>query len=203
MTFMAGNAIRGAAQRALQAWEDEERPAAAQYTYRPPRTTMFEPKTGKSEPNFAYGYCAQMVELEVDVETGHIHILDVYCANDVGRAVNPRLVQGQIEGCVVQAQGYVTMEHFQMKDGHVMTPFLSNYLIPTILDVPVEVHSIILEYPDPLGPSGARGMGEMPFLPFAGAVAAALYDATGVWFDEIPLTPDRVVKKLREHGIGA
>ena len=200
---MSGNAIRGAAEKALEAWRAEERPAIGIYQYRPPRTTPYDPQTGRSEPNFAYGYVAEAVAVEVDIETGHIRLLKVYAADDVGRAVNPMLVQGQIEGAVVQAQGYATMEELVVKDGRILNPYLSTYLIPTVVDVPDEVVSIILEHPDPIGPWGARGMGEMPFLPLAPAVAAALRDATGIWFDEIPLTPQRVVTKLREHGIGA
>jgi len=202
MTFMAGNAIRGAAQKALEAWQSEERPAIGTFQYRPPKTTPYDPLTGKSEPNFAYGYVAQAIEIEVDVETGHIHLVRVFSANDVGRAVNPMLVQGQIEGAVVQAQGYATMEELVVRDGRILNPYLSTYLIPTVLDVPAEVHSIILEYADPIGPWGARGMAEMPFLALAPAIVAALHDATGIWFDEIPLTPERVVARLREHGIG-
>ncbi len=202
MTFMAGNAIRGAAERARKAWLAEERPAVGVYQYRPPKTTPYDPQTGHSKPNFAYGYVAEAVEVEVDVETGHVYLLNVFCANDVGRAVNPTLVQGQIEGAVVQAQGYATMEELVVREGRILNPYLSTYLIPTVLDVPSQVKSIILEYPDPLGPWGARGMGEMPFLPLAPAIIAAVHDATGVWFDEIPLTPQRVVARLREHGIG-
>ncbi len=198
MTFMAGNAIRGAAEQALQAWENEERPAVATYQYRPPKTTPFDPMTGKSEPNFAYGYVAQAVEVEVDVETGHIRVMRVVSTNDVGHAVNPQLVQGQVEGGVVQAQGYAILENLVSVNGVIKNPYLSTYLIPTVLDVPEEVKSVILEYPDPIGPWGARGMAEMPFLTVAPAIAAAVHDATGVWFDSIPMTPDRVVKGLKE-----
>jgi CO/xanthine dehydrogenase Mo-binding subunit len=202
MTFMAGNAIRGAAAKALEQWKQEERPAAATFQYRPPKTTPYDPMTGRSEPNFAYGYVAQAAEVEVDIETGLIRLVRVISANDVGRAVNPHQVQGQIEGAVVQAQGYALMEHLISVDGKIRNPYLSTYLIPTVLDVPEEVKSIILEYPDPIGPWGARGMAEMPFLPLAPAIIAAVHDATGVWIDTIPLTPDRVVAALREHGIG-
>jgi len=80
----------------------------------------------------------------------------------------------------------------------VLTPYLSNYLIPTVLDVPQQVDSIILEYPDPIGPWGARGMGEMPYLPFAPAVCVAVKDAIGIWFDSFPLTPERVLKAIIE-----
>jgi CO/xanthine dehydrogenase Mo-binding subunit len=202
LTFMAGNAIKGAAEQALKKWADEERPAIATYQYRPPKTTMYDPLTGKSEPNFAYGYVAQAVEIEVDIETGHIRVLQVVCANDVGYAINPEQVRGQIEGAVVQAHGYALMEKLVSEEGRIRNPYLSTYLIPTVWDIPPEVKSVILEYPDPIGPWGARGMAEMPFLPLAPAIAAALHDATGVWIDAIPMTPDSVVKHLRQAGVG-
>jgi CO/xanthine dehydrogenase Mo-binding subunit len=107
-------------------------------------------------------------------------------------------VQGQIEGAVVQAAGYAILENFVQQGGYVQTQHLSTYLIPTVLDVPERIHSVILEYPDPRGPYGARGMGEMPFLPVAPAVIAAVHDATGVWFDEFPLTPERVLRGLQK-----
>jgi len=197
MTFMAGNAIRGACELALEKWSSEERPASATYQYRPPKTTPYDPETGKSEPNFAYGYVAEAVEVEVDMETGQIHLVKVICADDVGKAVNPRMVKGQIEGAVVQAAGYGVMENFIQINSIPLTKHLSTYLIPTILDIPDEVQSIILEYPDPIGPFGARGMGEMPYLPLVPAITAAVYDATGVWFDEFPLTAERVYKKIK------
>ncbi len=197
MTFMAGNAVRGAAEAALARWQDEERPAIAEYTYLAPKTTPFDPGTGHGTPNFAYGYVAQAVQVEVDVETGQLHIRRVICADDVGRAINPQQVEGQIEGGVVQAVGWATCENFIAEGGRVLTPHLSTYLIPTVSDVPDRVESIIVEQADPRGPWGARGMGEMPFLPLAPALVAAIHDATGVWFDELPLTPERVAQGLR------
>lgn len=196
LTFMAGNSIKGACEHALEKWHAEERPAIATYQYRPPRTTPLDPQTGKSDPNFAYGYVAQGVTVEVDTETGHVRILDVVSADDVGRAINPQQVQGQIEGAVVQAAGYAILENFVQENGYVQTQHLSTYLIPTVLDVPERVQSVILEYPDPIGPWGARGMAEMPFLPLAPAVIAAVHAATGVWFHEFPLTPERVLRGL-------
>jgi CO/xanthine dehydrogenase Mo-binding subunit len=202
LTFMAGNAIRGAADKALAAWKSEERPAVATIEYRPPPTTMYDPQTGKAEPNFAYGYVAQAAEVEVDIETGMVRIVRVVSAHDVGKAINPRLLEGQIEGAVVQGQGYAVMERLVSREGRVLNPYFSTYLIPTVLDVPDEVKSVILEYADPIGPWGARGMAEMPLLTVAPAVAAAVYDAVGVWIDEIPMTPEVVVRALRAHGIG-
>jgi CO/xanthine dehydrogenase Mo-binding subunit len=196
MTFMAGNAIRGACELAMEKWREEERPAIAAYQYLPPPTTPYDPQTGKSEPNFAYGYVAQAVAIDVDMETGQVQILNVVSADDVGKAVNPQQVRGQIEGAVVQASGYALLENFVQQDGYVQTQHLSTYLIPTVLDVPDRVQSLILEYPDPIGPYGARGMAEMPFLPLAPAVVAAVHDATGVWFNEFPLIPERVLRGL-------
>jgi CO/xanthine dehydrogenase Mo-binding subunit len=198
MTFMAGNSIKGACQLALNKWIAEERPAVATFHYKPPPTTPYDPQTGKSEPNFAYGYVAQAVTVEVDSETGLINILEVISVNDVGRAVNPMLVQGQIEGGVVQATGYAILENFIQKDGYVLTPYFSTYLIPTVQDVPDHVQSVVLEYPDPIGPYGARGMAEMPFLPLAPAVIDAVHNATGVWFFEFPLTPERILRGMNK-----
>jgi len=196
MTFMAGNSIRGACQVALEKWEAEERPAVGEYTYLAPATTPFDKETGYSTPNFSYAYSAQAVEVEVDTETGHIRLLHVVAADDLGKAINPDLVVGQIEGAIVQAQGYAMLEDFKMENGRVLTDQLSTYLIPTILDIPDKVDPVILEVPDPNGPWGARGVGELPFLPTAAAIASAVHDATGVWFNEFPLTPERVLRGL-------
>ena len=196
MTFMAGNAINGAAEQALERWHAEDRPAVATFQYRPPRTTPYDPETGKSEPNISYGYVAQAVEVEVDTETGLVRLVDVISADDVGKAINPQQIEGQIEGAVVQAAGYALLENFIQKDGYVQTQYLSTYLIPTVLDIPERVQSLILEYPDPLGPWGVRGMAEMPYLPLTPAIIAAVHDATGVWFYEFPLIPERVLRGL-------
>ena len=196
MTFMAGNSVKGAVEAALEKWRAEERPAIATFEYLAPSTTPYDPETGQSKPNFAYGYVAQAVAVEVDTETGLVRILDVLSANDVGKAINPQQVQGQIEGGIVMAAGYTLQENFIQKGGFVQTQQLSTYMIPTILDVPDQVETLILEYPDPTGPWGARGMGEMPFLPLAPAIIAGVHDATGVWFHEFPLTPERVLRGL-------
>jgi len=196
MTFMSGNAIQGAAAAALIKWKAEERPAVAEFTYLAPLTTPFDKETGYSMPNLSYAYVAQAVELEVDLETGFIKVLRVVSADDVGRAINPALVQGQIEGAVVQAVGYVLTENFISRNGQILTDQLSTYLIPTILDIPDVVESVILEVTEPNGPFGARGLGELPFLPLAPALSAAVHDATGIWFNEFPLTPERVLRGL-------
>ena len=196
MTFMAGNSIKSAAEIAKKKWDAGERPVVVEHTYLAPPTSPYDPETGECDPNFSYGYVSEAVELEVDTETGDIKILKIYCADDVGRAINPMQVVGQIEGCVVQAAGYTLMENFIQKDGYVLTNMLSNYLIPTVLDIPEEVESIVLEMAEPNGPYGARGMAEMPYLPLAPAIIHALHNATGVWFNEFPLTPERVLRGL-------
>ena len=196
LTFMAGNAILGAAEEAEKAWIDGARPATGRFRFVPPPTEVPDPEDGRCTPNFSYGYVAQHVELTVDTETGHIRVDRVVSAHDVGRAVNPDLVVGQIEGGVVQGHGYVLSEDLRTDGGRILNPRLSAYLIPGIGDIPARVDSVVMEMADPLGPWGARGMAEMPLIPYAPAVAAAVHDATGVWFDAFPLTPDRVLAGL-------
>ena len=196
LTFMAGNSMKGAAEAALEKWKNEERPAIAEFKYLAPRTTPFDHETGYSMPNFAYAYVAQAAEVEVDTDTGHVRVIRLVSANDVGKAINPDQVVGQIEGAVVQAHGYAVLEDYKTKDGRVLTDQLSTYLIPTILDIPVSVESVIVEVPDPNGPWGARGLGELPLLPVAPAIAAAIHDAVGVWIDEFPFTPERILRAL-------
>lgn len=196
MTFMAGNAIRGAADAALKKWGSEERPAIGEFKYLAPRTTQFDHDTGYSTPNFAYAFVAQAAEVEVDTETGHVRVIRFVSADDLGKPINPALVEGQIEGAVVQAQGYTLLEDYKTKNGRVLTDQLSTYLIPTIWDIPEKVESVILEIPDPNGPWGARGVGELPYLAVAPAIASAIHDATGVWIDEFPFTPERVLRAL-------
>lgn len=198
MTFMAGNSIRGAAEQALEKWRSEERPAVATYTYFAPKTTAMDPETGYSDPNFSYGYVAEVVTVEVDVESGDVRLVEVICADDVGKVINMQQIVGQLEGAIVQAAGYTIMENFIQEKGEVLTRHLSTYLIPTILDIPENVESVILETSDPEGPWGARGMAEMPYIPLAPATIAAVKDAVGVWFDEFPLTPERVLLGIRK-----
>jgi len=192
MTFMAGNSIRGAAEIAMNNWEKGERPAYGHYQFRPPKTTSYDPETGKCIPNFAYGYVAEVVEINLDTQTGQIEVKNIVCSDDVGQAINPIQVEGQIEGALIQALGYGLMENFIQKDGIVLTKKLSTYLIPTALDIPDHIDTRILEYPDPIGPYGARGVGEMPYMPFAPALNSAVNDAIGVWINHFPLTAETV-----------
>ena len=200
LTFMAGNAIQGAAQRALKAWQEEERPARAEFVFHPNPTTDYAPLTGEGTPNITFGYCAQIAEVAVDLETGHVQVERLVSVNDVGKAVNPQLIEGQIEGGVAQSIGWTLLENFIQKDGRTLTPHLSNYLIPGVLDVAKIIEPVILEVPDPQGPLGVRGMAEMPLIPTAAAIGAAIHAAIGVWIDQLPYTPERVWRAIKSNG---
>jgi CO/xanthine dehydrogenase Mo-binding subunit len=111
--------------------------------------------------------------------------------------INPQLVMGQIYGGIIQAQGWAMIEDFIIEQGKVLTDSLSTYLIPTALDVPPNIDVILIEEPDPVSSLGVRGLGEIPFVPLAPAIASAVRDATGVWFDSLPLKPERVLAGLQ------
>lgn len=193
MTFMASHAITGAATAALEKWRrDEERPAGATFVYHPRRTTVMDAQTGQADPHITYGYVAVSADIEIDAATGHLKVRRLVCADDVGRAVNPQQVTGQVEGGVVQALGWTALENFVQRDGRVLTEYLSTYLIPSVLDVPDAVDTVLVENADPQGMLGIRGMAEMPFLVVAPAIIAAIHDATGVWFNELPVTAERL-----------
>ncbi len=197
MTTMVGRAVQDACLRALVSWRAGAHPAIETHQYRPPATTALDPSTTSGRPNFSYGYVAQAVHVEVDIRTGLVQVLGVVSVHDVGRVINRMQLEGQIEGAVAQAIGYALLENFQMKDGQVLTPSFSTYLLPTSLDVPDEIFPVFLETPDPTGPYGARGVAEMPMVPMAAAIAAAIHDATGVWLTSQPMTPEKVLSALR------
>lgn len=199
MTFMAGNALRGAAEAAKAAWKNEDRPASAVYTYHAPLTDEPDEETGAGNLSFAFAYLAQAVEVEVDTGTGQVAVTRIVAAHDVGKAINPMIVEGQIHGGAIQGLGWATIEDFVTRDGQVLSPNLSTYLIPTIMDVPETFDALILEEHQPIGPWGATGMGEMPLLGIPPAIIDAIHDATGVWVNGIPLTPGRVLAALNEH----
>ena len=142
-----------------------------------------------------YGWAATSVEVEVDLDTYEVSLLDVICAADVGRAIHPLLCEGQIEGGTVQALGYALLEEHLWKDGRILNTRMQNYLIPTALDVP-RLSTILLENPYPPGPYGAKGLGELPMDGPAPAVAAAVLHATGVLISELPISPERIMTAL-------
>jgi CO/xanthine dehydrogenase Mo-binding subunit len=198
LSFMSGNATKGACEEALAAWRAGARPAVAEYTYRPRPTTMFDPETGVCDPHVTYGYGTQIAEVEVNRETGQVSLKEVWAAHDVGQAINPLHVEGQIQGAVTQAQGWALLEDFISQEGHLRTRSYADYLIPTVYDVP-EIHPLILEVADPQGPYGARGLGEMPMLMLAPAILDAIHDATGIWFDRLPVRAEDVLMRLKEE----
>ena len=197
MTLMGGRAVKDAAEAARNNWVAGKSPEATAQ-YRPPRTTPLDLETGDGIPNYCYGYSAQAVEVEVDMQTGVTRVLRVISVHDVGRAINRQQVEGQIEGCLAQAVGYALTENMPARGGKLLTPYFSTYLLPTTLDMPTEIYPVILESADPNGPFGARGVAEMPLVPFAPAVAAAIFDATGAWVSDLPMTPERVLNAIEE-----
>ncbi len=165
--------------------------AVAQATFDPP-TTPLDPN-GQGEPYAMFGYGAHLAEVEVDRELGTVKVLRITAAHDVGRAVNPTLVEGQIEGGVAQGIGFALMEEYVPG----RSENLHDYLIPTIGDVP-EVVTILIESNDPLGPYGAKGVGEHSLVPTAPAILNAIRDAVGAPVRRVPATPHRVLQAIAE-----
>ncbi|HVZ52689.1 MAG TPA: molybdopterin cofactor-binding domain-containing protein [Pseudolabrys sp.] len=152
---------------------------------------------GAGRPWQAYVFGCQVAEVEVDTVTGEVQVLGIWAAHDVGRAVNPQGVEGQIEGGVAQALGQGLMEDYQLKDGHTTTHGFAKYILPTALDVP-KVNSVIVEDPDPIGPLGVKGIGEPAMVPTIPAIMNAIYDAVGVRIFDLPATPEKVLMAMRE-----
>lgn len=164
--------------------------------YDPP-TKLVDKDTYKGNISAAYGFGAQMAEVEVDTETGKVRVLRLACANDVGHAINPMAVEGQIEGGAQMGLGYALTEELIVKDGKVLNPDLLDYRLFTSADMPV-IETFIIETDDPGGPFGAKGVGEMGGTPTAAAIANAIYDAVGVRMTQVPMTPERVLAALDE-----
>jgi CO/xanthine dehydrogenase Mo-binding subunit len=159
-------------------------------------TTGLDGTDGSGRPWQAYVFGCQVAEVEVDTVTGEVQVLGMWAAHDVGRAVNPRGVEGQIEGGIVQALGQALMEDYQLKDGHTTTHGFAKYILPTSLDVP-HITSIIVEDPDPIGPLGVKGIGEPAMVPTIPAIMNAIYDAVGVRITSLPATPEKVLMAIR------
>ncbi|MBI3075787.1 MAG: xanthine dehydrogenase family protein molybdopterin-binding subunit [Deltaproteobacteria bacterium] len=164
----------------------------------------FDPKKatvkGSVSPTFnAPSFGAQVAEVEVDPETGNITVTKVVAALDVGRALNPLGVEGQIHGGVVQGIGIALTERSEFENGRMLNPNFVDFKIPLITDIP-PIEAIIVESPAANGPYGAKGVGEPPVLPTAGAIANAVCAATGARVRDLPLTPERVLEALRRRG---
>ena len=163
----------------------------AEESYDPPTAPLDE--NGQGIPYALYGFGAQMVELEVDVSLGTTRLLKITAAHDLGRAINPTLARGQIEGGIAQGIGMALMEEYLPG----RTENLHDYLIPTTSDVP-PIESLLIEVPDPEGPYGAKGLGEHTLIPTTPAILNAIRHATGVVATRLPLLPHRLFAALQE-----
>jgi len=151
---------------------------------------------GKGDPIGAFLFASQRAEVEVDIETGVVRVLSLAAAHDVGRAINPMVIEGQIEGSLIQGLGYALMEEVRQQDGRPIGPDLEHYLVPMSADMP-ELIPIIVETNEPSGPFGAKGVGEAGLVPTAAAIANAIESATGVRVTRLPITPERMLEALR------
>jgi CO/xanthine dehydrogenase Mo-binding subunit len=156
----------------------------------------FDDQTGQGDAYYVYGYGTQVAEVEVDMDTGQVRVIEITAAHDVGRAINPQGVRGQIEGGVAQGLGYGLMEDFLVADGRIMTTDLATYIVPTAQDVP-PIHSIIVEAASGDGPHGAKGLGEQPIIPTAAALANAIAHATGVRMRQLPIKPEVLFRAIK------
>jgi CO/xanthine dehydrogenase Mo-binding subunit len=163
----------------------------AEATFDPPTSPL--DRDGQGVPYAVFGFGAHMAEIEVDTELGTVYVLKITAAHDVGRAINPTLIEGQIEGGAAQGLGHALMEEFFPGKGE----NLHDYLIPSAGDMP-PVESILIEDPAPIGPFGAKGIGEQAVIPTAPAILNAIHDAIGVRIHRVPATPDRVRAAILE-----
>jgi CO/xanthine dehydrogenase Mo-binding subunit len=193
--FLADDPERGVSfQDAVVLGESMHGVLAVPGSYAPPKRAG-KYKGGGVGPSPCYSYSACVVEVDVDRETGEVRPAEVWIAHDVGRALNPLLVEGQVEGSVYMGLGEVLMEEQVFRKGVHKIPSLLEYKSPTTLETP-EIHTILVETDDPEGPFGAKEAGQGPLLPVIPAVVNAIHDAVGVRVDEIPVSPDKVLKGL-------
>jgi CO/xanthine dehydrogenase Mo-binding subunit len=212
-TVMSGNAIRDAAEKIRAAmapvlgsselrWKDavarcvQRQVGLAAHGWSVPPETRFDLSTGQGDAYICYTFSANVVELELDTETGETRVLRVHSAHDVGRVINPVTGEGQVEGGVVQGLGYALVEEHAVAEGRILNDQFSTYIIPTPMDTP-EIRSILVEHAYPWGPYGAKGLGETPIIAVAPAVTAAIFHASGARLHELPATPERVFAALR------
>jgi len=162
-----------------------------------PKTTPVDFRTGEGNVSGSYGFEAQIAEVEVNKETGEVKLLKIWDAHDIGKAINPQSVKGQIEGSITMGIGFTFTEDLKLKDGRVVNPNFANYRIPRSVEIP-PIESILIETNDPQGPFGAKGMGEAALLPTSAAIANAIDDAIGVRIKDLPITPEKILRALRE-----
>jgi CO/xanthine dehydrogenase Mo-binding subunit len=198
LVAFAGDAWADAAgfERAARRYLAERGPLRAEKRYRRPPELSWDDDTYRGDAYGVFSYAACTVEVEVDLDTGETTLLHVATAQDIGKAIHPVLAAGQIEGGVVQGLGWALLEDVRWKDGRVWNHQLTNYIIPTAMDVPA-LDVELVETPYSRGPFGAKGVGELPMDVPAPAVVSAIAHATSIRFDEIPVLPERIVRVLR------
>jgi xanthine dehydrogenase molybdenum-binding subunit len=166
----------------------------AEYFYDPPNENLDREFKGNMSVTYAYG--THGVEVEVDKETGQVKILKYIAAHDVGKAINPMLLEGQVYGGATMGIGYALTERLVLNNGKVVNPNFLDYKMLTAKDVP-NIEPVVVETNDPYGPFGAKGIGEPGLVPTAPAIANAIYDAVGVRIKELPITPEKVLAALK------
>jgi len=166
----------------------------AEYFYDPANENFDKEFKGNLSVSYAYG--AHGVEVEVDRETGKVKILNYVAAHDVGKAINPLLLEGQIYGGGLQGIGYALGEKMVYQNGRLMNGNFLDYKIPTAKDVP-PIQPVIVETDEKDGPFGAKGIGEPGLVPTAPAIANAIYDAIGVRIKDLPITPEKILAALK------
>jgi CO/xanthine dehydrogenase Mo-binding subunit len=155
----------------------------------------FDDETYRGDAYPAFSWAACVAQVDVDLDTGEVHVRDVVAADDVGRVIHPVLAEGQVEGGTLQAVGYATIEEIKLLDGRYVNDRLATYIIPTSLDAP-RITTILVEAPFSGAPHGAKGLGELPMDVGAPAVIAAIADATGSWISELPASPERILAAI-------
>lgn len=173
----------------------EPAPLRVDTTYVPPPTVRWDDGTYRGDAYPVYAWACTIADVEVDTVTGEVRVTDLVTAVDCGKALHPVMAEGQIEGGCLQAVGWATIEEIKMKDGRYLNDRLATYIIPTALDAP-RITTILVENPYSGGPSGAKGIGELPMDGPAPAIIAAIRDATGVWMDEVPATPEKILAAI-------
>jgi CO/xanthine dehydrogenase Mo-binding subunit len=158
-------------------------------------------ETGLGVSYSVYTFAASVVEVEVDIETGQTRVVKVWPAMDVGKAIDPLMIEGQIHGAISQGVGLALMEHLIVEDGEVLNPTFKDYIIPSALDTPEVEEIIIVEEPYPHSAFGAKGVGEPAIISIVPAIANAIYSATGVRLNTLPITSERLHQALRRRRI--
>ena len=190
--MIVGRLVQEAALGIKQRLGNAKPPLRVEKSYIQPDSIHWDESTYKGDAYPVYAWACTIADVEVDMATGEVRVTDLVTAVDCGKALHPVMAEGQIEGGCLQAVGWATIEEIKMKDGGYQNDRLATYLIPTALDAP-RIRTILVENPYSRGPFGAKGIGELPMDGPAPAIIAAIHDATGVWLDEIPATPEKVL----------